>query len=216
MTQSASQPVAMFKNELVPAAERLGETTLSEARFNNQTIWENPEDHDVILELHDEVPTHGKPPRSDNERRGVVQRMIPKRSTRAIESKFDLAIQDVRCKHPDCTLRQRDCKNQNHPKRIVGGLAPRLINRGLQTRPEMDTALDDKRAELVAREQRLTDKLLQKAQLDEDLDKARAELADFQKTMAELRAAKAELEKANTAALEAATAPAVTDGKKKG
>jgi hypothetical protein len=101
-----------------------------------------------------------------------------------------MAVQDTRCLHEDCTLKSRYCKNPEHPKQIVGGLGPRLINKGLQIQPTLAAALDDKRAELKARVSDVDRLRRDKAEIEEQLAKARQELEATKTSQA------AELEKA--------------------
>jgi hypothetical protein len=149
----------------------------------SQTIWHNPTDKPVKLDLNVDTPRPGRPPRNWEERHGMVRYVVKAGDTRAIPSKFDMGIQHTQCHHIDCLQRPFACKSneEGHEKSIVGGFGPQLINKGTQKAPikagfiQIAPALDD----ALAREKA-------------------AELEEFRnwqlKRMAEERAAAARLE----------------------
>ena len=59
---------------------------------------------------------------------GIRVDVIPAKSERSIPREFDAGIQMYECLDPECGKRPHYCRNVLHPKRIVGGGYPRLIN----------------------------------------------------------------------------------------
>jgi hypothetical protein len=170
MTQVAHP--TMFQDQLVPHAHQL-DTDEEEARFQGETIWENPTKDDIVLTLH--IGANLGRPRNSIQQRGVQIFTIRAGERRSIRSEFDMAIQDIRCQHIDCSLRPRYCRKSDHPHVIVGGLGPRLINCGKQSRPIMAASLDDQRAVREKAEFDLRELTLQKASLEAELQRLRNE-----------------------------------------
>jgi hypothetical protein len=167
-TTSSEQSFLSQDKSLVPQAERPNYASPHDfEETSSETIWENPFDYDIPVQVH-----VGATPRPDPSENGLAawralnpakrremqtgQRVyvIKANSRRAIPSEFDQGIQQTRCTHPDCpgpkAIFCRDPEHYEH-RMIVGGLQPRLINRGTQQRPlskppELHWSLDDQRA----------------------------------------------------------------------
>lgn len=168
--------------ELVPMAEQphLSDEYPDEVR---DTIWENPTESDVVLDLHvGTTPVYGP----DHVRRAVTSKwtreqktglrqfvirkavrrnekgepdpkgvLVPTRAR--IPSEFDQGIQQTNCVEPECSSRKTFCRESSHRKNIVGGLGPQLVNVSTITRPRLVPALDAYRADKLAAEARAMD-----------------------------------------------------------
>ncbi len=131
-----------------------------------ETVWHNPTNKDVALDLYVGVKASGRPPRSREEKTGFRRYVIKASEKRAIAAEFDRAIQDVR------------------DGIIIGGLGPHLINVGAQERPRLHPSLDVLRADKAAAEERAI-----KASAD-----ARAKEHEYAVASGELALAKKQLE----------------------
>lgn len=120
-----------------------------EPDYFHETIWENPTERDVVLDLNvgtspiiggtDEqrraiVGTWGK-----EERTGIRRFVIPAAgrdpntgalipSRARIPSEFDQGIQQTRCLEGECASRPMLCRNSRHRMEVFGGYGPQLIN----------------------------------------------------------------------------------------
>ncbi len=195
---------------LVPPAERPNYSSPHDfEETSTETIWENPFDYDVAVKVH-----VGATPRPDSSDRGAAAwRALPEsrrremqtgqrvyvikaRSTRSIPSEFDQAIQQTRCTHTECPgpkgILCRDSEHAEH-RLIVGGLYPRLLNRGTQQRPltkppELHWSLDDQRARAAEALETAKLKLAEAQNAQNAALIAQAALADAQAKMAEAEA----------------------------
>jgi hypothetical protein len=148
-----------------------------------QTIWHNPTDKPVILNLHFETPKPGRPPRNWEEKNGMHRYVIKPGETKAIPSMFDMGIQHTQCFHLECLHRPFACRSteEGHEKAIVGGFGPQLHNRGTQKMPikpgfiQIAPALDDALARQHAAEQEEFRQWQQKKMAEERALAARAE-----------------------------------------
>jgi hypothetical protein len=145
---------------LVPLADRpLAAPDYEDSQ--SQTIWHNPTERSVILDLHFETPkATGRPPAGWEERTGKHRYVLKAGETKAIPASFDMAIQHTQCFHTDCLQRPFSCKSteEGHEKAIVGGFGPQLVNKGTQKVPiragfiQLAPALDDALARQQAAE----------------------------------------------------------------
>lgn len=187
----------------IPLADRPHATYEQVVEIERDTIWRNPLDHDVVLDLHVGTKpspvfnSEGKRIRPDltwEERNGVHRYVIKAGHTRAIPKEFDKAIQDVR------------------NGVIVGGLGPRLERVGDQERPKLHPSLDDGLAKHKALIEEATAALSEKKRQEEALLIAQAKLAEAEKQLAERQAsaakAAAETKAAAEASFEEPAAPA--------
>jgi hypothetical protein len=143
-----TQPSEMFESALVPRGEELDEEAATLGAYSQETIWENPTDRDIILDLHvgSQVPPKGVKP-TRRQQTGIRQILIKAHSKASISNEFDIAIQHVQCHEHECAGNPMHCRKQGHRKQIVGGLGIHLKNLGEQRRPLLHPSLDDKRAE---------------------------------------------------------------------
>lgn len=174
-----------------------------------ETIWENPFDYDVAVQVH-----VGSTPRADPTEKGLAAwRSLPEgrrremrtgqrtyviraKSQRSIPSEFDQGIQQTRCTHSDCPgPKGIFCRDPEHVeyRQIVGGLYPRLICRGTQQRPitkpmDLHPSLDDQKARAVEAAEKARRTLADAEQLRNAAFIAQAELLDAQKKIAEAEA----------------------------
>jgi hypothetical protein len=173
---------------LVPLADR----PLAGPEYEDsesQTVWHNPTDRQVVLDLNVDTPRPGRKPRNWEERNGKVRYVLKAGETKAIPSKFDMGIQHTQCHHIDCLQRPFYCRSneEGHEKSTVGGYGPQLVNRGTQKAPirpgfiTLAPALDD----VLARQQAAEQEEFRNWQLQR---------------MAESRAASAKLEQERAAA----------------
>ena len=198
------------ERSLVPPAERPNYASPHDfEETSTETIWENPFDYDVAVQVH-----VGATPRPDPTDRGLAAwRAMPEakrremmtgkrtyvikaRSRRAISSDFDQAIQQTRCTHPDCPGQKAIlCRNPEHVEHrlIVGGLYPRLINRGTQQRPiskpaELHWSLDDQKARSEEALANAKAKLAEAALARDALLIAQSDMLEAQKVVVETEA----------------------------
>lgn len=158
--------------ELVPVAERPALQASDSMETEEQTIWFNPFDYPVAVQVHvgsepligndfDEEARrrrwHSIPaPRRRELQTGIRTYVIPAKSQRALPSEFDMGIQRTECMEPECLGHKLYCRNRAHTNRIiVGGSYPRLINKGtrrvpLEVPPKLHPALDEERARAAA------------------------------------------------------------------
>lgn len=221
------------EHSLVPPAERPNYSSPHDfEETSSETIWENPFDYDMVVQLH-----VGSQPRPDKSEAGLAKwRALPEarrremqsgqrvyvvkaKSRRSIPSEFDQAIQQTRCTHPDCPgTKGVFCRDPEHfeHRMIVGGLYPRLLNRGTQQRPlatppELHWSLDDQKARAAETLEIAKQKLAEAAMARDALLVAQADMLEASKKAAEAEAALAskgvEAEGAHAAAkaLESAT-----------
>ena len=220
MTQQHHDTNAVRPFDLVPMAERPALQAADYMETEEQTIWFNPFDHAVAVQVHigstpmlsgsqgavSEIEDiararrwHSIPAAQRREMQtGIRTYVIPPKSMRAIPSDFDMAIQRTECMHPECLGRKMYCKNREHTERmIVGGLYPRLINKGTQRMPlteppRLHPALDDEKARAAEALERAKRKL-QEAQNAKDMALvAHADLVEAQKDIATAEARLAE------------------------
>lgn len=157
---------------LIPLATRSFQPT-EHTDSSEETIWENPTDGEVILDLQHEMPKarfvndRPVPPKNWSERTGKRRYVIPARAQRALPGEYDIAIQHTRCTDAECPSKQFECKDPKHKRVIIGGLGPQLVNRGTQRRPmkpeerpTLEPALDDAEARRLAARQELAARLL--------------------------------------------------------
>ena len=132
---------------LVPMADRPAYRPVDLVETSEDTIWYNPLDYDVAVQVH--VGAEGKRADTPDERArwvkmtpaerrekqtGIRTYVIPSKHERVIPNDFDMAIQHTQCAHPECLgSRGLYCKNAEHAqyKQIVGGLA-RVVDEELQ------------------------------------------------------------------------------------
>jgi hypothetical protein len=179
--------------DLVPIAERpFGPVDTEETV--EETVWYNPTDHDVVLDLYVGIQPNLKRfvlsgrKLTWEQRTGKRRYIIKAKTHRAIPSEFDQGIQQMQCMEAEHSQRPFDCRDRTHRKMIVGGLAPHsLVKGGMQHRPVVSQALVDS----YAKEQKLKDAiatgLIEKSKKD-------LELQDAQRELEQLRAEKARLE----------------------
>lgn len=195
------------ERSLVPPAERPAYSSPHDfEETSTETIWENPFDYDVAVQVH-----VGSTPRPDPTERGLAAwRALPEakrremqtgqrvyviraKSRRSIPSEFDQSIQQTRCTHTDCpgpkSILCRDPEHAEH-RMIVGGLYPRLLNRGTQQRPlskppELHWSLDDQKARAAEALEKAKLKLAEATQARDAMLIAQAELTDATQKMAE-------------------------------
>lgn len=172
---------------LVPLAERPF-APQDHTETAEETVWQNPNDQDVVLDLYVGIPLHIPRPSKTGraltweQRTGKRRYIIRAKSERAIPSEFDRAIQHIQCMEAECSQRPFDCKDRGHRWTIVGGLAPHnVIHKGMQHRPVLSPALDD----IAMREQQEKENTI-KALLSEQSSKR--ELERSQAEVEQLRA----------------------------
>jgi hypothetical protein len=131
-------------------AETDGPLVIEDEQMN--TEWHNPTDRDVVVEVH--VGTDAKnalwrkwfnaaPPAKRQEMMtGLRVFVIKANSTRMIPSEYDLAIQRTQCIHPQCHKKRDQCRNVDHPRVVVSGLAPQLVCRRWEKVPSLHQNLD--------------------------------------------------------------------------
>ena len=78
----------------VEQAERPDYEPIEYANESKETIWENPEDHDVVLEIYIGGTNYGRKPRSWEEKTAQRRYVIRAKETRAIPDEFDQAVGD--------------------------------------------------------------------------------------------------------------------------
>jgi hypothetical protein len=146
------------------------------------TLWRNPTEKRIVLELHHETPKHGKPIaervaniedpqvrelRAWEERTGKRRFVIEAGQTALIPSEYDRAVQDVR------------------DGIIVGGLGTLLVNEGADMKPVLHPALDAIKAE---RQRYLEEARKAKEEMslkEDDLTVARRRIAELERLVAE-------------------------------
>jgi len=188
----------MSHQPIIPLADRPSFGGFDANDSEQQTIWENPTQHQVVLELQVDYPKPGRPPRNWEEKTGKRRYVIGPGQTRALPSSLDKGIQFAQCHHEDCLQHPFECKSteEGHEKTIVGGHGPQLLNRGTQAVPiragfyTLHESLDD------------TESRRKAAEAEEFNAWKRAKLASEQ-----AEAARAVKLKAETEQLEAATRP---------
>jgi hypothetical protein len=169
------------------------------------TLWENPTDVDVVMDLHvGTMPLYGNGPRptlhpsgkTREQRLGVKQYVVKAHKTREIPSEFDVGVQHRECTSPECTSKKLYCTDKSHPSNIVGGLGPQLFNCGMKVRPRLSPALDTAHQELSEMHARAKEALERETAAKNELEIARGQLilasqkADAQtKAMADREAA---------------------------
>jgi hypothetical protein len=189
----------------VPGAERPAYQAVDFIETNEDTIWHNPLDYDVAVQVH--VGAEGKAADTPVERQrwaslpanvrrekqtGIRTYVIPSKTSRAIPSEFDMAIQHTQCAHPECAgAKGLYCKDATHSdyKKIVGGLYPRLVNKGTQRTPlakppALHWALDDQRAKAAEALEASKRKLAEAANARDAFLIAQADLATAQEEIA--------------------------------
>jgi hypothetical protein len=160
-------PVKPFDLSNVPIAERPALQAAGYHDTEEQTIWYNPFEYDMAVQIHvGSTPMEGpwddpgrmarwralSPQRRREMQTGVRTYVIPAKDARAIPSEYDFGIQQTQCQDQECPgAKALYCRNPQHQKLIVGGLYPRLINKGtrlhpLEKPPTLHYALDDERA----------------------------------------------------------------------
>jgi hypothetical protein len=184
----------------VPPADQPHEYREDYPEETRDTIWENPTEHDVVLDLHvGTTPYYGPPSARPKMRReqltgcrmyvitrgivdgkSVVGEIDPTtgkpRGRRTIPAEFDQAIQQTSCRHPDCVSRKMYCRNGSHEKDIVGGLGPYLKNRGVQVAPRLHPSLDALHAEKMAAEAKARQAIIEKAAAQDALQVAQGQV----------------------------------------
>lgn len=195
------------ERSLVPQAERPNYSSPHDfEETSTETIWENPFDYDVAVQVH-----IGSTPRPDPSERGLAAwRALPEakrremqtgmrtfvikaKSRRTIPSEFDQGIQQTRCTHGDCPgPKGMLCRDPEHAefRQIVGGGYPRLICRGTQQRPlrkppELHWSLDDQKARAAEALERAKLKLAEASMAREAMVVAQAEFVEAQQKVAE-------------------------------
>lgn len=217
--------------DLVPNAQRLDEPS-EDQELRRDTIWFNPTDKDVLLELYVGNPVPRKqgdryvPPKTYEQRTGCRKYVIKAHATAALDKDFDRAVQHTECLNPLCVGRPVMCTNrgEDHPKRIVGGLGPQLVNLGERVRPVLAPALDDVEARRKAAEEAeyrayqakqasaaaLDAANAEKQRVDRELAERRAHVEALERRAQELAASNAEQERQRAmTALDAKVAAAV-------
>lgn len=192
-------------NPYIPHADRPAYQARDFIETSEDTIWYNPMDYDVAVQVR--VGAEGKAADTQAERdrwarlsaperrekqTGIRTYVIPAKSTRVISSEFDMAIQHTQCKHPDCLgSKGLYCKDREHDqyKEIVGGLYPRLVNRGTQRTPmthppTLHWALDDQKAKAAEALEVSKRKVIEAQNAQNAFIIAQAELADAQAEIA--------------------------------
>jgi hypothetical protein len=200
---------------LVPLAERPFAPPPDEDS-ERQTIWHNPTDKPVKLDLHYTTPKASFPikPKGYEQRTGKRIYIIQPGATRAIPSEFDMAIQHTQCHHTDCLQMPFRCRSneEGHEKSIVGGFGPQLENRGSQSMPirsgfiTLAAALDD-----VEARRRAAEEAEYKAFREAKLAGERAAAARIETERAEAEIAAGNKLRADRAAVAAAAAKAATE-----
>lgn len=194
--------------DFIPPADTPHTHHESVIRDEHDTVWENPLATDVKLHLHiGTTPVYGAPenrrPLSMEQRTGIRTYVIPAKSSRAIPVEFDKAIQDTICSDPMCMAPKYKCRDKSHPRTIVGGLGPYLINRGAQVRPKLHPSLDSLQADKRAAEEAAIKALQERAEYErralvaegnvelkaKELAAREAELSAREKRLAEAEAA---------------------------
>lgn len=176
--------------DLVPIAERpYGPADVEETV--EETIWVNPSDADVVLDLYVGIPQVIRKPSKTGkaltweQRTGKRRYIIRAHSERSIPSEFDMAIQHHQCQEGECSQAPFSCKNKKHRRMIVGGLAPhQLIMKGMQHRPAVSQSLDDTYAEAQAKKDATVEALIRRTENDHELAKAQEELRRLRDEMA--------------------------------
>jgi len=155
--------------DIVPLAERAYPPPQGEEDSQQQTIWRNPTERTVKLEIQIETPKPGKrlnaqgQPRimTYDEKHGTHTYYVKAGEEKALPSEYDRQIQTYQCHHIDCLHAPFDCKNftdEGHEKTTVAGCGPQLERLGSQRvriQPgfiQLSPALDDVAARLKAAE----------------------------------------------------------------
>lgn len=223
MTTHTAQSTQPF----IPLAERPFATP-EETDIRHETVWENPTDQDIHLDLYvGTVPVYSPQAKAKwrdctrqqlfERQKGIRRYVIPARSKRAIPAEFDRGIQAYKCMEDGCTGRVLYCTDHSHRKQTIGGLAPALINHGLQHRPtlhpSLDTALMKQEAAQQAQAEAIAAKNSAESRLiiaNEMVAKAQEEARDGANRLARSEAEKAQLLArlgAQTAGIEETHAP---------
>jgi hypothetical protein len=191
MTQ-ATEAVVSEKKYYPRAASVNGDPKM--VGMGGDTVWENPTDKDVILPLHvGSTQTAGlKRPPTYVERHGIDKKIVPAHSIVSISSEFDLAIQDTHCNEQECIGDRRGCRSTTHNKTVVGGLGPQLINRGMEVRPNVHTALLAYEAELTRVTKSLKETEYATMKLEASRREAEAELAELKQQIEAAKVTKSE------------------------
>lgn len=144
------------------------------------SLWQNPRDTPVVLELHVETPRPGKAPKRVHPRTGMSldgKRVvtIPPHGKMHIPVEFDQAIRTTR------------------EGMVCGGLAHFLEKIGEVNRPRENPALDMERARTQAALAQAQKALLEKKAAEEALAIAQGQLAEQQTRLAEATVAKQQM-----------------------
>jgi hypothetical protein len=189
---SEEEILGTARKDLVPAAER-PYAPVDHQETVAETIWHNPTEKDVVLDLYVGIPNNlrglvrsGKR-LTWEQRTGKRRYIIKAKSRRAIPSEFDMAIQHMQCQDPsgECSQKPFECKNRAHRRTIIGGLAPHtLVMEGLQHRPTVSDALDDKYAAAQAHREKVAEALIAKSDNEVALKDATEELRRLREEIA--------------------------------
>lgn len=200
-----------MSQNLVPPAERPAYQPTDYIETSQDTIWYNPFEYDVAVQVHvgaegkagptpaEEVRWKSLPaPVRREKQTGVRTYVIKAKSERAIPSDFDMAIQHTQCSHYECLgSKGLYCKNPDHSehKTIVAGLYPRLVNKGTQRTPirepaKLHWALDDQKAKAA---QALEDSKRRLSEAQNARDAFLIAQADLSEAQAEIARAEARI-----------------------
>ena len=183
------------------------------------TEWFNPTDVDVVLPVYIGTDPKGQlwrrafaaasPARRLEMSSGTRTFIVKAGQTRMIPSEFDLAIQRTHCLHPQCGAKKDACKNLDHPRVVIAGLAPQLLCKKWHKVPSLSANLDQARAQTDAAVRALSDASAQKIAAEMDTAQAKKLLEEAQSVaQAAIEArvnAERELERERAARLEAET-----------
>jgi hypothetical protein len=196
-----SAPKAKYGAEYTPQ-ETSGPILLEDDQLF--TEWYNPTDRDVVLEVH-----IGTDPKNSLWRKSFLEASPAKRQemrsgnrifivragkSREISSEYDLAIQRTHCLHPQCTAKKDCCKDLDHPRVVVAGLAPQLQCMKWHRVPSLSANLDQARAQAEAAVQALSTATTQKIAAELETDTAKKLMLEAQTAAREALAAKARAE----------------------
>lgn len=184
-----------------------------------QTEWFNPTDRDVVLQIH--IGTDPKnalwrqaflqasPARRLEMKSGLRVLIVKAGQSKWIDSEYDYAIQRTRCFHPQCQSKRETCRDMEHPRVVVSGLAPQLVCKRWKSAPRLEANLDQARAEAEAATQQLGVAEAKKLAAEIEAREARKLLEEAQRDARESREAKTRAEeqaaKETSARLEAET-----------
>ena len=179
-----SQPATI--NGKAVTADDLSEMLRQLSETKQFTMWRNPTERDIYLELHHETPKHGIPIAARVAHLPPEERDHTKRGTKAWEEYTGKKLFVVKAKGGTALIPSeydRAVQDVNKDNVIMGGLGTPLERMGCETRPVLHPALD---AVDAARKKALAEARAAKEEIaikEDDLLIARRRISELEKQL---------------------------------